>query len=185
MDSLQGRLLIASPKLADPNFFRTVVLLVRHNDEGAMGVVLNRPADLTVEEVWAKVSETDCNSTEHIRFGGPCPGPLIALHARPHFADFEVMPGLFFTATPESLQELVGDGDVDVRFFAGYAGWGPGQLENEINAGAWAIAATSHKQVFDADDKLWESLVVAARRKSGWLADALKIKHVPPEVWMN
>ena len=70
MDSLQGRLLIASPKLADPNFFRTVVLLVRHNDEGAMGVVLNRPADLTVDQVWAKVSETDCNTTEHIRAGG-------------------------------------------------------------------------------------------------------------------
>ena len=76
MAFIQGHLLVASPKLGDPNFFRAVVLLVRHNEEGAFGVVLNRPSNTLLKEVWSNVSETPCTTEAVIHHGGPCPGPL-------------------------------------------------------------------------------------------------------------
>jgi putative transcriptional regulator len=185
MDNLQGHFLIASAKLADPNFFRTVVLIVRHNEEGAMGMVLNRPASLTVREVWEKVGGAACETDEHLHVGGPCPGPLMALHQRVDLADLEIGSGMYFTADPESIAQLVEQPQLAVRYFAGYAGWGAGQLEQEITGGAWHVAPAATEQIFGADDTLWESLVRGARRKPGWLIDALGIRHIPPEPSMN
>jgi putative transcriptional regulator len=184
MESLQGKFLVASAKLADPNFFRTVVLIVRHNDEGAMGMVVNRPASLTVREVWEKVAGAECETQEHLHVGGPCPGPLMALHGRGDLADLEVTDGLFFTADPESIAQLVGNEPAAIRYFAGYAGWGAGQVENEIAAGAWHIVPASAAQLFGPNDSLWDHLMMHERR-AGWLVDALGIKNVPPEAWMN
>jgi putative transcriptional regulator len=185
MESLQGQFIVASTKLADPNFFRTVVLIVRHNEEGAMGMVVNRPASLTVREVWEKVSQSDCESKEHIHLGGPCPGPLMALHGRIDLADLEVRSGIYFTADPQSIAQLVGQTHTTVRFFAGYAGWGPEQLEKEISAGAWVVAPASDEEIFAVDNSLWERLITGQRREAGWLADALGIRHIPPEPSMN
>ena len=184
MESLQGQLLVASTKLVDPNFFRTVVLIVRHNEEGAMGMVVNRPAALSVREVWEKVNGSDCETRELLHVGGPCPGPLMALHERLDLADLEVTPGMYFTADPESISQLVSHANLSVRYFAGYAGWGAGQLENEIAAGAWHIVDGAD-QLFAADEALWEQLVAHERRRPGWLIDALGIRHVPPESSMN
>jgi len=185
MESLQGCFLVASTKLVDPNFFRTVVLIVRHNDEGSMGMVVNRPANLTVSEVWEKVTGSGCQTKEHLHVGGPCPGPLMALHERTDLADLEVTPGMYFTADPENIAQLIGQEHLSVRYFAGYAGWGPGQLEMEIDSGAWHIESASGEQIFAANDALWENLVTGARRRRGWLLDALGIRHVPPEPSMN
>jgi len=80
MKSLQGHLLIASPTLLDPNFRKSVVLLVQHNEEGAMGLVLNRPTETKLCEAWTQVAETDCASDASLNLGGPCEGPLMALH---------------------------------------------------------------------------------------------------------
>jgi len=185
METLQGQFLVASTKLADPNFFRAVVLIVRHNEEGAMGMVINRPANLTVREVWEKVSESTCETDECLHVGGPCPGPLMSLHGRVDLADLEILSGLYFTADPENIAQLVDQQQAEVRFFAGYAGWGPGQLEAEFASGAWLAVPATVEQVFSADDSLWESLVSNQRRQPSWLVDALGIRHVPPEPSMN
>jgi putative transcriptional regulator len=185
MESLQGKFLVASAKLADPNFFRTVVLIVRHNDEGAMGMVVNRPASLTVREVWEKVAGADCDTDEHLHVGGPCPGPLMALHGRGDLADLQVADGMYFTADPQNIAKLVGNENSAIRFFAGYAGWGSGQIEREIEVGAWYIVPATSEHIFGSNESLWEHLVAHERRRPGWLVDALGIRHVPPEVWMN
>ena len=185
METLQGQFLVASTKLADPNFFRTVVLIVRHNDEGAMGMVVNRPATLTVREVWEKVTGSGCETTEHLHVGGPCPGPLMALHERIDLADLEVTSGMYFTADPENIAQLIGQQHLSVRYFAGYAGWGPGQLEAEIGSGAWHIEPAAAEQLFADDGVLGNSLWPGARRRRGWLLDAVGIRHVPPEPSMN
>jgi putative transcriptional regulator len=186
MNSLQGKFLVASTKLADPNFFRTVVLIVRHNSEGAMGMVVNRPASLTVREVWEKVAGSECETTEHLHVGGPCPGPLMALHERVDLADLEIASGMYFTADPESIAQLVEQANVAARYFAGYAGWGSGQLEQELAEGAWHILPAEPDQIFAADDNLWESLLANQQRHSpDWLLEALGIRHVPPELSMN
>ena len=82
MNSLQGHLLVASPHLPDPNFYRSVVLIIEHNEESATGLVLNRPGPHTIQEIWPEFSEGLCASTKAIRIGGPLSGPLLAVPRR-------------------------------------------------------------------------------------------------------
>ena len=89
MNSLRGHFLVASKFLADPNFARTVVLLVQHDEDGAFGVVLNRRAGSTVEELWSQVGQANCNSQQPVYVGGPVPGPLMAIHADRSQAEVE------------------------------------------------------------------------------------------------
>ncbi len=150
-----------------------------------MGMVVNRPASLTVREVWEKVSGSECETAENLHVGGPCPGPLMALHERVDLADFEVATGMYFTADPESIAQLIAQKHLSARYFAGYAGWGAGQLENELASGAWHIVPASSEDIFTADDSLWDNLVSRQQRRAGWLIDVLGIRHVPPEPSMN
>ncbi len=106
MPFLQGHLLVASPKLGDPNFFRAVVLLVRHNEDGALGLILNRPSDTPLKAVWETVSETPCETTAVIHHGGPCPGPLMAVHTEEFMAESEVLPNLYFASDKQQLEHL-------------------------------------------------------------------------------
>src|SRR5687767_11112387 len=97
MTSLQGQLLIASPKLVDPNFFHTVILLVQHNDEGALGLVLNRPLRTTVKEMWREVAEDEeCEVEGPLHQGGPCEGALMVVHADAAEAEAQVTDGVYF-----------------------------------------------------------------------------------------
>ncbi len=136
MSSLAGQLLIAAEKLRDPNFFHSVVLLVRHNEEGAFGLALNRATNTGVNEVWHQISSGPCASCEALRVGGPIQGPLMALHRNAELVDIEAAGGVFFTAEKEKLQRLVNEPGGSTRYFIGYAGWGAGQLEAELAAGA-------------------------------------------------
>src|SRR5437868_3759018 len=128
MPSLQGHLLVASPKLADPNFFRAVVLLVRHSEEGAFGLVLNRPSNTPLKDVWSEVSEMPCTTEAVIQHGGPCNGPLMAIHKEEFLAESEVMPNVYFAAAKDKLEHLALKASDAARFYAGYAGWTAGQL---------------------------------------------------------
>jgi putative transcriptional regulator len=183
MSRLQGHLLVASPKLADPNFRRTVVLIVRHDEEGALGLVLNRPTNASIREAWKQLSKLPCHSDEMIRLGGPCEGPLMALHTDEDSSEFEVRPGIYFSAQPEHIEKLVAAQDIGIRFFACYAGWGAGQLEQELEAGAWATTPARPEHVFGDDDDMWNGL----RRSVGAasLASMLEIKHIPADPRLN
>ena len=97
MTSLQAHLLIATPELADP-FNRSVVLLIRHNEEGALGLILNRRTSATLREAWSRLSEVPCHRDDSLFLGGPCEGPLVALHTNEFLLETEVMPGLYFCA---------------------------------------------------------------------------------------
>ena len=101
MNSFQGHLLVSTPQLADPNFYRTVVLLIRHADEGALGVVLNRPSGKTVKDLWDQVSDEPCGSACSINVGGPVPGPVMAIHDDTQLAELEITPNIFYAARNE------------------------------------------------------------------------------------
>jgi putative transcriptional regulator len=101
--SLESHLLIASPELPEP-FNRAVVLLVRHNEEGALGLILNRRTNASLQDAWEKVSQVPCHRQESIFLGGPCEGPLVALHTDEFLLEIEVMPGLYFCARKEKLE---------------------------------------------------------------------------------
>jgi putative transcriptional regulator len=170
----RGRLLVASPRLKDPNFWRTVVLLLEQGEEGALGVVLNRPTETTLDGPlpgW----EGAAASPGVVFVGGPVqPEVAIALGS----AD-----GVFAAEEASGWREVVGPiGTIDlemdpleasirfrgVRVFAGYSGWGPGQLEGEVEAGAWFVMNPTLEDVFSArPEEMWSQVL---RRQGGSLS---------------
>jgi len=183
MESLKGHLLVASPHLLDPNFVRTVVLLIHHSEEGSFGVVLNRPAENTVQELWEKVGEGTCGCQERVHVGGPVSGPLMALHEDPDLSELEVLPGVHFSAQREHLEHLIQQTDPTFRMFVGHSGWARGQLESEIRQGAWLTTPATAEWVFGAPMDLWHR--VTQHIGDSFLTSVLKIKHKPPEPGLN
>lgn len=178
-----GKLLIAEPMLGDPNFERSVVLMIEHTDEGALGVVLNRPTDLevgTVLDEWAGLAA----DPPVLYVGGPVEqNGVIALGRRagqgPSLGWSQVMGDLGtvdLNQEPEDLApELTG-----IRFFAGYSGWGPGQLEAELAQDAWVVVEAVVDDVFAPDpETMWRSVL---RRQGGKLA---MLANFPPHPSMN
>lgn len=163
-DSLRGRLLVANPRLPDPNFDRTVVLVLAHGDDGALGVVLNRPTDTGVAEAlpgW----EAAASPPAVVFSGGPVdPTTVVCLALRPpgeegEGSDWSPLEAAVGTLDMELGPPAVG-GVHGVRMFAGYAGWGPGQLENEIEQGGWFVLDAAADDAVCADpDRLWRRVL--------------------------
>ena len=183
MKSLQGHLLVAAVDLRDPNFFHTVVLLIRHDENGAFGVVLNRPSSTRLKDVWSKISQTPCATNELLYVGGPVQGPLLALHCNSELSQVEAIPGVYVSTDSTELELLVADANQRAKFFVGYSGWGAGQLEGEIDQGSWRTIEAKPELVFQGDDGLWGR--VTRRINDLALIEQLRIKHVPEASWLN
>jgi putative transcriptional regulator len=183
MKSLQAHFLVASPKLADPNFYKSVVLIIKHDDEGAMGLILNRPTEKTVREVWKVIAEEESDCEQPIFLGGPVHGPPVVLHRMKSAAEMAVCPGLYFSANPEKLEKIVAQKSKPFRFFIGYAGWAGGQLEDELGAGGWLTAKAKKDLIFHEGDDLWEKIV--SHIGQDILGKAIKLKHVPDDPSLN
>ena len=158
MDSVRGKLLIATPSLFD-FFRRTVILMVEHTEQGAFGIVLNRLSEATIGEAVPGLSDL-AGAEEPLRIGGP-----VATESVVVLGEFE---------DPEVSRRLVVDGlgVVDpeeanpvsrARVYAGHAGWGPGQLESELEREAWLVESASGKDPFIEED-IW---AVVVRRRGG------------------
>lgn len=183
MASLQGHFLVAAPELSDPNFYRTVVFIVQHSDQGALGLVLNRPAPVCMKELWEKAEQGDCPRDDRVMIGGPCQGPLMVLHDCYEQSDIEPLPGVFYTGQSDHIIAVVNDVDRPARFFVGYAGWGEGQLENELQAGGWIVVPASSDDIFSEHHDLWERLLKRAGREK--LLDMLHLKGAPDDPSVN
>jgi putative transcriptional regulator len=173
-DDLIGRLLVASPRLGDPNFERSVVLLLDHGPDGALGVVLNRPTGLPVDEILDVWRDQALAAPPGVVFrGGPVsPDAVIGL-ARTEVVDVDdslwrlVLDGVgtvdLAVAPDEQPVPVVG-----VRMFAGYSGWSPDQLEDELAEGAWIVLDAVVADVFTPEaDALWHDVL---QRQGGKLA---------------
>ena len=183
MDSLTGRILVASQRLRDPNFARSVVLLVHHDARGALGVVLNRAGNRRVEATIAAPGDEERRVDLPVMIGGPMTGPLMVVHGDPDHAEREIIPGLFFAAAEDRLESLLAGVRPPVRIYSGYAGWAKGQLEAEIASGAWGVSDASPELVFGDETTLWQRVSRAVADAA--LARDLRIRHVPPEPWHN
>ncbi len=155
MASLTGQLLVAGPELNDPNFFRSVVLVFQHDDEGAAGLILNRQLPISVEKVASEALQMQFVGDQPLFWGGPVEGPLMALHTRVSLAELQVLPGLFFSMQRPNIQSLLERGGRDFRIFTGYAGWGAGQLEAELAAGGWLTLAATAEGALGPPEPLW------------------------------
>jgi putative transcriptional regulator len=165
-ESLAGQLLLASPSLHDPNFARTVVLVGVHNEEGAMGVVLNRPSTVTVREAVPQL-EPAVDELAPVYVGGPVQPTSVVCLAEfldPSLAELLVLGRIGFPAPDTGLEELA-DSTARRRVFAGYAGWGDGQLDAEVDQGDWIAQVALPEDVFsDVPEDLWGSVLT---RKGG------------------
>ena len=158
MNSLKGQLLIASTRLLDPNFVQAVILMIQHNKDGAMGLVLNRQTEVAVRDAWAQVSESPCVRKDNLYIGGPCEGVLMALHTFASASQVEVFPGLHFATETQHMEWLLQQADTPMRFCVGYAGWSPGQLETEMEGGSWIVTAGTVERIFMPDDAQWPGI---------------------------
>ena len=165
VNSLQGQLLIASPGLHDPNFKRTVVLVTEHTDEGAAGLVLNRPSPASVAELVPQL-EVLAEDDEQVWLGGPVQQDAVLVLGEFVDPDDAAVP-LFGSLGFPSLEEpeVVVDATTRRRVFAGYAGWGAGQLEDELAREDWIVEASHVDDAFtEQPDALWSDVL---RRKGG------------------
>jgi putative transcriptional regulator len=183
MSSLQGQFLVASPHLTDPNFYKSVVLMIKHDEEGAFGLLLNRPTANTVREIWRAVTDQEMECDQPIYMGGPVTGPLVALHRMKSSAEAEVLPGVYFSAHKEKLLKIISQTKKPFRLFTGYSGWAGGQLEGELHVGGWLAAEASKDQVFHEGDDLWEQVVQTIG--GDILGPAIRTKHVPDDPSLN
>lgn len=166
-----GMLLVATPQLEDPNFRRTVVLLLDHDDDGAVGVVLNRPSDVPVESalpLWAGAVTGPA-----VLFGGGPVGAEAAMGVAQRYAGetldgFQPLVGTLGLVDLDHDPDALRDRLLSLRIFAGYSGWGAGQLEGEIESGSWYVVPSVDSDLLDADPAgLW---AVVLRRQPGPLA---------------
>lgn len=177
MESLRGYLLIAGPNLWDPHFRRTVLLIGHHDDDGAVGVILNRTADVTVAEAVPSLASLVPND-EPLFLGGP-----VQPQAAVVVADFED-PSVADILALETIGFLPPETGPDVehsirraRVFAGYAGWGMGQLEAEIAGDSWISEPARPSDVFAADpSRLWEDVL----KRKGPAFDLLRLMPADP-----
>src|SRR5262249_28630578 len=162
--SLAGQLLIASPEMGDPRFYHAVILMVRHDQNGAFGIIINRPmADRSLSSLLEALDERETAVVGSVRIfaGGPVQPELgFVLHStdyhRPETLDIDGRVAI--TSSPQILRDIGnGQGPSKSLVAFGYAGWGSGQLEGELGRGAWLTAADDEKLVFDEDrDDVWD-----------------------------
>jgi putative transcriptional regulator len=183
MVSLQGYLLVASPQLRDANFIKTILLMVQHNEQGALGLILNRPTGTTIGEAWSQVSETPCRRQDILHHGGPCEGPLMVLHGHESASQFEVASGIYFSAEKDNVECLIDQDGDPAKFFVGCAGWGPDQLEAELQTGSWLTMPATLGHIFCSGQEQWETVTRQIVRSAS--LRSLDPKIIPTDPSMN
>lgn len=180
--SLQGQFLVAANHLRDPNFYRSVVLMLEHGEKGAMGLVINRPSSVSVERALSEHLDTGSCETP-VFVGGPVENSaLFILHNCFSLGqlDQEIAPGLYLAGSHESFETVVRDGlkpdnSVLFRVFCGYAGWGEQQLEDEIDRGDWFVLPGDSQIVLEHDPYgAWEVCTRKLQRASRILPHNVK-----------
>ena len=183
MESLRGQLIIASPALQDPNFDRTVVLVTEHDEDGAMGIVLNRPSEALVAEAVPDLAWAALDGDGLVYIGGPvAPDGVIVLAEwdDPAHAAVLIDDDLGFVPGDAPSQEALEDAVRRARVYAGHAGWGPGQLEAELAEEAWIVEAPRREELFSEDP---ESLWAAVLRRKG--REFALLSTMPPDPSLN
>ena len=184
METLQGQFLVAPPRLIEPNFHRTIILVLQHDENGALGLVLNRPTNSEIDNIWEVMTGTSLSSEGVLYIGGPVDGPIMMLHTRPEFSEQQVMPGLYVSSQKTNLAKLVSEKALPYKVFSGYAGWTEGQLDAEIQHGGWLVSPASPDEVFSMkNEDPWKEL--CERMGHSVLQVATGQTQIPPNPEIN
>ena len=181
-NSLKGVALVASPNMQDPRFAQTVILMLHHNSQGAMGVVLNRPMSAEQHKELVAAAETEVDEQQlSFHFGGPVAGPVIVLQGVKSLTEAQ-QGKMFFISKTEELSGLLGNVE-DCRFYVGHANWEGGQLEAELRQGLWLISPVSPEMLFGDNELLWAETI--RRVGQSFYHEVLGIKQFPEDVSVN
>jgi len=164
----RGCLLVASPRLLDPNFAHTVVLVISHDADGSFGLVLNRPLEASLGDVLPEVAAHGRAIPVHQ--GGPVQTDLMHFVSRCAAGESALLPGV---ALGLSLDDLLAQASERkaVRCYIGYSGWGAGQLEAETVEGSWIVAPARAEHIFEVPaERLWASVLRELGGQYAWLA---------------
>ena len=179
MESARGQLLVAGPTLLDPNFWRTVVLVIEHTDEGALGLVLNRPSETLVSDAVTEL-EGLIDGGELLYIGGPVQPAAVVVLARfedPSDSALIAFDDVGVLGSDESMESTP---VIEGRAFVGHAGWGSGQLDSEIERGDWILEPARRSDAFPESPRdLWASVLT---RKGGSYA---LVARMPPDPSSN
>jgi putative transcriptional regulator len=161
--SLAPTLLVSMPQMLDPNFARTVVLLCEHGPDGAFGLVINRPSDTAAAEAVQLTPPPARDSGAPLWTGGPVEpqrGWILLGEPMDGAEAVHIAEGVYLTTSLDALRRIVEDGRPRTRILTGYAGWGPGQLDEELAASAWLTADITPRLVFDTEyERMWEAAI--------------------------
>jgi putative transcriptional regulator len=179
METIAPGFLIAAPSLQDPNFDRTVVLMCVHNDQGAMGLVINRPSPMTMKDI---MDQLDVSCVSDIEKAAMVGGPValdsglllyeVAAGTEEHEGELTVTEELRLCPNRELLHSIGrGEGPERYMMFLGHSGWGPGQLEWEFSQGAWIPAQMQREIIFTTPfEDRWEKALASEGLQPGHLA---------------
>lgn len=171
--SLTGSVLVATPRLEDEIFGRSVCLVLEHVPDHSVGVVLNRPFALDVAPLWQELTSglsKTASPPPHLHFGGPVSGPVVAIHDRESLAEAGNGNGVYLAAQVENLKKLVLIPPEHYRLFVGHAAWRSGQLEQEIRDGYWYPLPADPELVFGNDYDMWQK---AMRRVGNFMMQSV------------
>ena len=178
----QGMLLVATPKLDETRFERSVVLLMQHDDRGTFGVAINKPANDSVKSVWEELTGAEPVEDQLVVAGGPLQGPVIALHQLKDLSDVAMPGGIYVSAQIEKLHELIKYED-PYRIVVGIAGWQRGQLQEELSSGCWYVLPSDADMVFEDPEWMWEYCIDECGRQQ--IVDLIGGDWFPDDPTMN
>ena len=174
--SLQGQLLLASPAMMDPNFARTVILIVQHNDEGAFGLVLNRPMEMTIESAWDQFGEeAECAVSGPLFKGGPCEGMVMVLHGQADECRSRCCRRCFFPPARTRSNGWWRRGTSRSACLSATPGGRAGSLNGRWKKGPGCPLPASAEAVFADPDEMWEGLMA-------FIARMAKLSFVDPKI---
>lgn len=185
---VEGQALVASPYLADRNFLRSVVYVVKHDDEGAYGLILNRPTNLTVGQLLKQVLEPEATeqaaeNAEPIYHGGPVEGPIVVVHEHASDEASEYQPGVYLTSDQDDFASICTQSQSRFRVFNGYAGWAPEQLEEELKQGGWLLWKITKEDLFSPSEEIWRNAIRQIGREI--LTEGIAVGRIPEDPSTN
>lgn len=208
IESLKGKLLVASSMVTDPMYAGGVCLIVHHDEENLIGVMLNRPLKPTPEALAAVLGEQPnaCDSDtptsrlappetgdeefgnpqspwRMLHFGGPLSGPVVAVHPISQYGDVETGQGIYVAAQKHHLEHLVRDQQGPCRLIVGHLGWEGNQLQAELDRGIWHVVPATTETVFSPAQDMWPHII--RRATSGSLARWIGVKDIAQAAELN
>jgi putative transcriptional regulator len=184
MQSLEGHLLIATPELLAPLFAQSVILMINHDEGGAIGVILNKPTNTTMTDLSGKLFDDAFEWDQPLHVGGPVAGTLSVLHTLEGMADREVIPGVYLTLEAAKVQHVLSRKPQPSMIVANYSGWGPGQLEGEIDRDSWLTLPASPEHIFwMGRGDLWQAAIQSFNARK--MSAVLGLRGMPADPSMN